>query len=206
LKPIGLHSSIALTSGAPTIFQETNVDRDVRAAIVAETFSQTRPERPERADVARGFRPHRAGQRNLGQAGGDVSQEPLLLGLRRPIDGVIVGRERRQHWRNFADRILQVVVHRHNDLMLRGPDAAEKRVVLSVVAAHPDASHSMVGAGQILDDRPRMIAAAVFDEDDLERRGDLFQRAHKAPMEFGQDALGPIDRNNDRKRGHPRRS
>ena len=51
--------------------------------------------------------------------------------------------------------------------MAGGANATQQRVVLAVVAAHPDPADERVLGRQALDDVPRVVAAGVLDEDDL---------------------------------------
>ena len=59
--------------------------------------------------------------------------------------------------------------------MFRRPDAAQQRIVLAIVAAHPDASNPIVRLRQIDDDPPRPVAAGIFDENDLKVRCNVGQ-------------------------------
>jgi hypothetical protein len=88
----------------------------------------------------------------------------MALLVRRPVDDVDLGGERRQHRGNFAHGMLQVIVHRDDDVVLRRSYAAKQGIVLTIVSAHAQPAHAMVRAGQIYNDRPRTIAATILDK------------------------------------------
>ena len=91
----------------------------------------------------------------------------MLFLLRRTVDDIVLRFQRRQHWRNLADRMLQIVVHREDNAMLGRADAAQERVVLPVIPAHSDASHPAVRMCEVFNDLPGTVAAPVFGEDHL---------------------------------------
>ena len=92
----------------------------------------------------------------------------MLLRLGCPVNDVIPFLEAGYEARNLFRRILQVVVHRHDDVVFRQPDAAEQGVVLAVIPHEVDT----LNAGEALRQRgnhiPASIAASVVDENHLE--------------------------------------
>ena len=99
---------------------------------------------------------------------------------------------------DLAHRVLQVVVHRDDDVVAGGTDAAQERVVLAVVAVQADAAHALVLEREPAHDVPRAVAAAVFDEDHFEALDQCSHRRHQLPMQLRQVRLGVEHRDHDR--------
>ena len=70
----------------------------------------------------------------------------MLFLLRRAVDDIVLRLESREHRRDLADGMLQIVVHRKDNAVLCRPDSAKERVVLPIIPAHSDAAHPVVRA------------------------------------------------------------
>jgi len=87
----------------------------------------------------------------------------------RPIYEIDVLSELGEQSRDLLGTMLKVVVHGHNDLVVGGPDAGEKRVVLTEVTAQHQPVDTPVLASQFHDDIPTCVAAPVVDENQFVR-------------------------------------
>ena len=97
--------------------------------------------------------------------------------------------------------MLQVVVHRHEDVEPGRPNAAEKCIVLSVISHQVDSAHPVMLRGEPLYHPPALVPAAVIDQQQF-----VFARHHgqdrlQAFDQFRQRQFAVIDRNDDRDRG-----
>ena len=105
--------------------------------------------------------------------------------------------DRRDQARDVLGLVLEVAVHRHDDL---APGARETRVhrrVLAEVALEADGAHARVGGVQALDRGPRSVGRAVVDEDQLERLS--VECRYGAPIELLDRALLVQERHDDGK-------
>ena len=71
---------------------------------------------------------------------------------------------------NFLGRVLQVGIHRDDNVALRLVETAVERGTFPVVAAETDAAHVARLAMQFTDDFPRAVGRTVVDEDDFIRK------------------------------------
>jgi hypothetical protein len=76
---------------------------------------------------------HRVLKDKLGDAGGHVAPEAVLLALRRTVHGVVAFAQLVQQPRHLLGRMLEIVVHRDGDVVAGQAHAAKERVVLAVV-------------------------------------------------------------------------
>src|SRR4030095_645406 len=72
-------------------------------------------------------------------------------------------------------RMLEVIVHRHDDVKPCGPYSAQQRVVLPIVAHEIDTLYPRVSIAELLDDGPTRIPTAVIYKDHLVFVGDRRQ-------------------------------
>ena len=180
---------------------EQHVDVDRGAAVRIESVSQPGSEDAERTHLAGRFGAHGTLQGELGDPRCLVAHEAVCLVLGRSIDDVATVGHFSEQLGNLFGRVLQIVVDRHDQLALRGADAAQQRVVLPVVARQLDASNPRVVLGERLDHRPRIVATAVFDEDDFKLAAERPERRDEPAMQLAQDVLRPVHRNHDRHAG-----
>jgi len=103
--------------------------------------------------------------------------------------------------------MLEVVVDGDDHVVAGEPDAAEKRVVLAVVAHQGDAADPAIPTGDPLDRRPGRVATAVVDDDHLPRRSVREDRLQPIDQLL-QGQLRVVGGNHDRDAagevGHPR--
>ena len=91
--------------------------------------------------------------------------------------------------------VLKVVVDGDDDFTPGRTNAAQQGVVLPVVARQFDATHPCVFAGELLDDLPGVVAAAVLYKNDFKRMSRGFQGCGQATEKFGQSGVGAITGN-----------
>jgi hypothetical protein len=181
---------------------QQHVDRNVRTAVILEGSAQPRRECAERADLSGRFRAHRALQRELGETGSEIAPQAVLRFVRSTVGDFVTRGERLEQQGDLADRMLQIVVHGDDDVVARGTDAAQQRIVLAVVTAQANAAHALVVECQPAHDIPRAIVAAVLDQDDLEALDQHGHRRHQLPMQLDEVRLGIEHRDHDRD-AHP---
>ena len=102
-----------------------------------------------------------------------------------------------QQFRNFFVRALQIVVERDDDFMTGCANAAKQGVVLTMVAAHANATHPRVVVGQSADRGPGIVTAAVFDKDDFKAGAASLEHGQEPFAERLQRALRSVDRHHD---------
>src|SRR5205807_864918 len=77
--------------------------------------------------------------------------------------------------------------------------AAEKGIMLAVIAGKLDPAHPRVAACKLLYHLPCNIGAAVINKYDFETDTDGRQRILEAPVQFRKYLGGPVNRNDDGK-------
>ena len=92
-----------------------------------------------------------------------------LRAARRPLATSAPRLDRRDEPRDVLRLVLEVAVHRHDDLAAGAREPGVHRRVLAEVALEADGAHARVAGVQPLDRRPRAVGRAVVDEDQLER-------------------------------------
>ena len=107
----------------------------------------------------------------------------MLLVDRGAVDDVVSVREFVQQLWQFFRWMLQVIVHSDDHVALRFADTAEHGIVLAVISAHLVPAYSPVQGSESLDHPPRIVAAAVFDEQNLEVDPLLLEDGAEAFME-----------------------
>src|SRR5262245_58871556 len=68
----------------------------------------------------------------------------------------------------FFGRILKIIVHGDNDVVARRANAAEQRIVLSVIPHQVYPDNTLMGLRQRLNDFPALVPAAIVYENDLD--------------------------------------
>ena len=104
--------------------------------------------------------------------------------------------ERGDEPRDVLGLVLEVAVHRHDDLAAGAREAGVHRRVLAEVALEADGADARVGGVQPLDDRPGAVARAVVDEDELEAAP--VERRHDPAVELLERARLVVERDDDR--------
>src|SRR5665648_104388 len=127
----------------------------------------------------------------------------MLLLTGHAIDEVDLPRGKRgEQGEDLIRAVLEVVVHRHDDLVLDASDPGEQSVVLAVVATQLDRSDFGVGCRELLGDVFSAVDAAVDDEHNLKRLdqrcgGGLGQRCEDRVHQGPQRLLGPVAGDDD---------
>ena len=133
----------------------------------------------------------------------------MRLLRRRSIHDVFVVAELLQQLGDLFGRMLEVVVEGDDHVMPREADAAQHCVVLAVVPHQVHAPDPLVIPGEALDHRPRAVAAAVVDDEELViRRGGVEHRLEPAD-ELGKGQLAVVgghDRRDAGSRGRHKRN
>jgi hypothetical protein len=120
----------------------------------------------------------------------------LFVG-RRSVDDIHVGTKAFDQLADLLRWVLEVIVQRHDDPVLRCTDPAQQRVVLSVVPTHPYPADAPVMFGQSLDHVPGLVSTAILDQDDLEAVGEPLRASVKRRC-TRQDGRRAIDRTTPR--------
>ena len=102
---------------------------------------------------------------------------------------------------DFFRRMLQVVVHRHQGVEPGRPNAAEERIVLSVISHQVDSAHPVMLRGEPLYHPPALVPAAVIDQHQFVFARRPGQHRLQALDQFRQRQFAVIDWNDDRDRG-----
>ena len=99
--------------------------------------------------------------------------------------------------RDFLGAILQVTIHHHHPVTMAVIKPGSDAVVLAEIAAELDAMHARVGDSQPLDQLPRVVAPAIFDQHDFKIRRDTFQCRLQPEVQLIEAMFGLIYRNDD---------
>ena len=98
---------------------------------------------------------------------------------------------------NLVGRVLQVGIHRDDDIALRDFEAAIQRRTLAVVAAKLDGSHDVCLSTDFLNHLPGTVGRTVVDENHFEREAIGLHHALDPVVELGQRFFFVIQRNDD---------
>ena len=109
-------------------------------------------------------------------------------------------RPRRTSFGMSSGCVLEVAVHRDEDLAARTREPGVHRGMLAEVPLEADDADARVGVVQPLEPRERPVARAVVDEEDLERAAVLLERRDRAPVELVDARLLVVDRHDDARR------
>ncbi len=85
-----------------------------------------------------------------------------------------------QEARNLGRVILQIGIEGQDDLAARGMKASRQRRRLAEIAAETNTVDPAIFPGQLGDDLPRTIGAAVVDEDNLD--GEIRLMSHRSDL------------------------
>jgi hypothetical protein len=111
--------------------------------------------------------------------------------------------DRPHELRDVLRLVLEVAVHRDEDLATCAREAGLHRRVLAEVALEADDADARVGCVQLLEPRKRPVARAVVHEENLEGAAVLLERSDRAPVELVDRRLLLEDRDDhgDARRG-----
>ena len=107
---------------------------------------------------------------------------------------VALERDHAVELRNFVGRVLQVCVHRDDHVPPCGFESAIERGRFAVIAAETDSPDVRIVAPQRTDDVPRIVTAAVVDENHLERVAACFHHTPDPCEQFGKRLLLVVQR------------
>src|SRR6185369_16126671 len=96
-------------------------------------------------------------------------------------------------------RMLQIVVHDHDDVALRLIESGHRRVVLAKIPGKADPLDEGMPRSERLDDLPASIRASVVDEDEFEaisQPGRVHRRGYLV-RQMRQNVLAAVYRNDD---------
>ncbi len=108
-----------------------------------------------------------AAQHPVDQARGQRAAPRVAPGGAAAARDVRAGLDRRDEARDVLRRVLEVAVHRHDDLAARAREPGVHRGVLAEVALEADGAHARVGLVQALEHGEAAVRRAVVDEDQL---------------------------------------
>ncbi len=103
--------------------------------------------------------------------------------------------------REVLGRVLEVAVHRHEDLAPRANEPRVHRGVLAEVLLQADDADSVVGGVYPLELREGRVGRAVVDEDQLEAAARRVERLDRPLVQLAQAGTLVVDRDHDRDRG-----
>ena len=99
--------------------------------------------------------------------------------------------------RDVFGRVLEVAVHDDDPAAARGLDAGRDRRVLAEVATEPDEAHGVVLVGELAEDAPGLVRAAIVDEDDLVLAGNLRESESRGARVGAGGTRALVDRDDD---------
>ena len=174
-----------------------DVDGNKRAVIVRKGIAGLRSKGAKGRHMAGGFGPHGFLESQFGQPRGDIPQQTVLLVLGKTINHLETLLEFGQQFVDLFRWMLQVVVHRYQGVKPGRPNAAEERIVLSVISHQVDSADPVMFHGDPLDDAPALIPAAVIDQQQFVFVRQLGQDRLQALDQLRQRQFAVIDRNHD---------
>ncbi len=133
-------------------------------------------------------------QRRLGDHGGQVPPQAVLLLQGGAVDHVVSFTELGDEPGYLLRRMLQVIVHGDDDAEPGHPDAGEKGIVLAIVPHEVDAPDPRVPLHQTCDDLPARIPAAVVHEDEFVPAAGPLQHGVEPGHQVGQDLAAVVHR------------
>ena len=108
------------------------------------------------------------------------------------------GVDRRDEQRDVLRPVLEVAVHRHDDLTARPDEARVHRRVLPEVPPEADGANAGIGGVQTLELREGAVRRSVVDEDQLPRPAELLERLRGAAVELVERAGLVVEGDDDR--------
>ena len=112
-------------------------------------------------------------------------------------DDVVTLAQLLQEQGNVVGIVLQVAVHGDDVLALGVIEAGGQRRGLPEIAAQLDHHHAAVDGGNLLQHPEGVVAAAVIDEDQLERLAGRFHHHLQPVVEFGDVLFFVVERYDD---------
>src|SRR5665213_3421463 len=106
-------------------------------------------------------------QGNSGQPTGELPPQSAGRGCGRPVYDIAAIVECCDQLRYLLRRVLEIIIHRHDNVVASPPDTEEQRVVLAKVAHQAKAKDMRTALCEVLHDGPASISTSVVDQDDL---------------------------------------
>ena len=128
----------------------------------------------------------------------------MFFVLRRAIDDIETLRQHRQQFGDLLGRMLQIVIHGDDHVILRGADAAQQRIVLAIVAHQVDGMNPGMAICQLADYVPASVRAAVVDQHQFVVGRNPVEHSLQALDQFGQDGFAAVNRHHHREPAGPR--
>src|SRR5215203_5573213 len=122
----------------------------------------------------------------------------VVAGGAAPGGDVVARLDRLDEPRNVLGLVLEVAVHRHQDLALCAGEARVHRRVLAEVALEADPVDARVGGMKSLDRGPRAVGRAVVDDEDLPRPSDAVQHRGRACDQLVDGGRLVVERDHER--------
>ena len=114
-------------------------------------------------------------QHPVDQARGQRAAPGVVPGGPPAARHVVARVDRGDELRDVLREVLEVAVHRHDDLAAGPAEAGVHRGVLAEVPLEADHPHARVGCVQALERGERAVGGAVVDVDELERPAELVE-------------------------------
>ena len=129
---------------------------------------------------------------------GSVRPQESRRALRRPLATSYAALDGGEQAGDVLGRVLEVAVHRHDDLAARPREPRVHGRVLAEVPLEPDGAHAGVAGVQALELGERPVRRPVVDEDQLVRPAERVERRDRAAVELVQRADLVEERDDDR--------
>ncbi len=121
----------------------------------------------------------------------------VAAGDAAPAGDVVAALDGREQPGNVLGRVLQVAVHRHDDLAARAGKTRVHRGVLAEVALEADGAHACIGRVEALELREGAVGRAVVDEDQLVRTVERVERGDRPPVQLVERSRLVVERDDD---------
>ena len=139
-------------------------------------LDRTPPVRVERAAEVGDVDAREAAEHPVDHTGRQRPAPRVAPRCARPAGDVGAGLDRVDEQRQILGGVLEVAVHRHEDVAARADETRVHRRVLAEVALEPDRAHAPVGRVDALELGESRVGRAVVDEDQLECARRLVER------------------------------
>ena len=116
---------------------------------------------------------------------GSVRPHESRRAARRPLATSAPASTAADELRDVLGRVLEVAVHRHDDVAARADEAGVHRRMLAEVAPEADGADARRRAAcRRSSSAKRAVGRAVVDEDQLEGPAELLERRDRAPVQL----------------------
>ena len=179
----------------------------VHLAIEPDALDDLAPIRLQRAaEVVQAHAAHE-GDEAVGHDARGVALDGVVLAVLAPAAHDVEALfELGEQERDVGGVVLEVAIHRDDDVTAGEIEASHHRGGLAEIAAEMDDLHALVAAGDLVEQLIGAVGRAVIDEDELPRLADLLHCGPHAIVELGNISGFIADRDGDGKhRGADRR-